>query len=42
MNLVSIFYMQISVFPATFVKEAVISPSYVLGAFVKNQVAVAM
>jgi hypothetical protein len=30
------------VFPATFVDEAVFSPSYILGAFVKNQVGVAV
>jgi hypothetical protein len=29
-------------FPATFVEEAVYSPSYVFGAFVKNKVGIAM
>jgi hypothetical protein len=33
--------MRISSFPATFIEEAVFSPSYVLGAFVKNQLIVA-
>jgi hypothetical protein len=31
-----------SVFPATFVEEAVFSPLYVFGAFVKNKVGVAV
>jgi hypothetical protein len=38
MNLVSVFCMQITSFPATFVKEAVFSPSFV---FVKNEVGLA-
>jgi hypothetical protein len=41
MALLSVFCMQISTFPATFVKEAIFSPSYVLGTFVKNQVSLA-
>jgi hypothetical protein len=42
MDLVSVFCMQIPFFPATFVKEAVFSPSYVFGAFVKNQEGIAV
>jgi hypothetical protein len=37
MEQASIFYIQLS---PTFVEEAVFSPSYVLGVFVKNQVKV--
>jgi hypothetical protein len=33
--------MQIPGFPATFVEESIFSPSYALGAFVKNQVGIA-
>jgi hypothetical protein len=36
MDLVSVFYRQITTFPATFVEEVVFSPLYVFGAFVKN------
>jgi hypothetical protein len=35
-DLVSVFCRQIPVFPETFVEEAVISPWYVFGIFVKN------
>jgi hypothetical protein len=41
-DLVSVFYMWISVSPEPFVKETVFSPMYVLGALVKNQMAVGM
>jgi hypothetical protein len=41
LDLVSVFCMKISSFPATFVEEAYLPPSYVFGAFVKNQVSVA-
>jgi hypothetical protein len=41
-DLVSVFYRQIITFPVTFVEEAVFSPSYVFGAFVKNKVDVAV
>jgi hypothetical protein len=40
-DLVSVFYMWYSVFPATFVEEALFSSSCVLGSFVENQLAVA-
>jgi hypothetical protein len=36
MELVSVFCRQINTFPATFVEEAVYSPLYVFGMFVKN------
>jgi hypothetical protein len=41
MDLVSVFCRQITTFPATFVEEAVYSPLYVFGAFVKNKVGIA-
>jgi hypothetical protein len=41
MDLVSVFCRQIFSFPATFVEEAVFSPWYIFGGFVKNQVGVA-
>jgi hypothetical protein len=41
MDLVSVFYVQISSFPATFVEETVISLLHILGTSVKNQVAMA-
>jgi hypothetical protein len=34
-DVVSVFYMQILVFPATFVEEVIFSPPYILGSFVK-------
>jgi hypothetical protein len=36
------FCRQITTFPATFVEEAVFSPQYIFGAFVKNKVGIAM
>jgi hypothetical protein len=42
MDLVLVFCRQITTFPATFVEEAVFSPSYVFGAFVKNKVGIAV
>jgi hypothetical protein len=39
-DLVSVFYMWISSFPAAFVEEAVFSPLCVLGSFVKDQLAI--
>jgi hypothetical protein len=42
MDLVSVFACRYPVFPATFFEEAVFSPSYVLGTFVKNQVDIAV
>jgi hypothetical protein len=41
MDLVSVFCRQITTFPATFVEEAVFSPSYAFGTFVKNMVGIA-
>jgi hypothetical protein len=41
MDVVSISVCKYPVFPATFVEEAVFSPLYVFGTFVKNQVDVA-
>jgi hypothetical protein len=35
-DLVSVFSRQITTFPATFVEEAVFSPLYVFGRFVKD------
>jgi hypothetical protein len=32
----------VSLFPATFVEEAVFSPLYIFGAFVKNKVSIAV
>jgi hypothetical protein len=40
-DLLLVFYMWISVFPATFIEEAVFCPSCALNSFVKNQLAVA-
>jgi hypothetical protein len=39
-DLVSVFDMWISVFPAAFVEEAVFSPPCVLGSFVEDQLAI--
>jgi hypothetical protein len=39
-DLVSVFYMWISSFPAAFVEEAVFSPSCALGSFVEDQLTV--
>jgi hypothetical protein len=39
-DLVSVFCMQISSFPSNIVEEAVFSPSYDFGFFVKNQVSI--
>jgi hypothetical protein len=36
MDLVSVFCKQKTLFPATFVEEAVFSPLYVFGSFVKD------
>jgi hypothetical protein len=36
MDLVSVFCGQIPIFPLAFVEEALLSPSYVFGTFVKN------
>jgi hypothetical protein len=41
-GLVSVFYRQITTFPATLVEEAVYSPLYVFGAIVKNKVDIAV
>jgi hypothetical protein len=38
MDLVSVFCRWVTTFPATFLEEAVLSPSYIFGAFVKNKV----
>jgi hypothetical protein len=40
MDLVSISCRWITTFPATFVEEAVFSPSYIFGTFVKNEVGI--
>jgi hypothetical protein len=40
MDLISVFCIRCPVFPPTFIEEAVFSPSYVLGAFVKDQVSI--
>jgi hypothetical protein len=40
-DLVSVFCMQISVFPSTYMEETIFSPSFVFGAFVRNQVGIA-
>jgi hypothetical protein len=42
MNLVSVFCRKITTFPATFLEEAVFSPLYVFGVFVKNKVSIAV
>jgi uncharacterized membrane protein len=42
MDLVSVFCSQIATFPAPLVEEAVFSPSYVFGTFVKNKVGIAV
>jgi hypothetical protein len=42
MNVVSVFCRQITTFAATFIEEAVYSPLYVFGAFVKNKVGIAV
>jgi hypothetical protein len=42
MDIVSVFCRQIAIFPASFVEEAVFSPSYVFGVFVKNKVGIAV
>jgi hypothetical protein len=40
MDLVLVFCRQITIFPVTIVEEAVFSPLYVFGAFVKNKVGI--
>jgi hypothetical protein len=40
MDLVSVFCRQIPTFPSTIFEEAVFSPSYVFGTFVKNKMGV--
>jgi hypothetical protein len=42
MNLVSVFCRQITTFPNNFVEEAVFSPLYIFGTFVKNKVSIAV
>jgi hypothetical protein len=42
MDLVSVSCRQITTYPATFVEEAVFSPLYICGAFVKNKVGTAV
>jgi hypothetical protein len=42
MDLVSVFCREMPCFPATFVEDTVVSPSYVFLAFVKNKVAIAL
>jgi hypothetical protein len=42
MDLVSVFTNRKPLFPATFVEEAVFSPLYVFGIFVKNKVGIAV
>jgi hypothetical protein len=42
MDLVSVFCMQITIFSASFVEEAVFSPTYVLEFFVKNKMSKAV
>jgi hypothetical protein len=42
MDLVPVSACRYPIFPATFVEETVFFPSYVLGAFVKNQVGIAV
>jgi hypothetical protein len=42
MDVFSVFCRQITKFSATSVKEAVYSPSYVFGAFVKNKIGIAV
>jgi hypothetical protein len=42
MDLVSVFSRQTTTSPATFVEEAVNSPRYVFGIFVKNNVGIAV
>jgi hypothetical protein len=41
MAIVSVFYLKISSFPATFIEETLISPLCILSTFVKNHMAVA-
>jgi hypothetical protein len=41
-DLVSVFCRHITTFSTTFVEEAIFSPLYVFGAFVKNQVGIAV
>jgi hypothetical protein len=40
MDTVSVFCIQISNFPSNIFEEAVFSPSYVFGTFIKNQVGI--
>ena len=35
--LISLFYMELSSFPSTFIKETVLAPLYILASFVKNK-----
>jgi hypothetical protein len=42
MNLVLVFCIQVSSVPSNIAEEAIISPLYVFGTFVKNQVSVAV
>jgi hypothetical protein len=42
MDLVSVFAGREPFFPVTFVEEAIFSPLYVFGAFVKNKVGIAV
>jgi hypothetical protein len=42
MDLVSVFCRQITTFSSSFVEEAIFSPLYVVAAFVKNKVGIAV